>query len=212
MEFVDRLAAVLEARGWTPYQWAQRAELSDATVANMISRRAKGARPQTLRALAKTAAVSFEWLASGEGASGLDRAEPHPFAPDDHAQPPAAEGSPLERALGDAFDPKRHTVTDLRAVQDALGATHRWERPEADLLAAARTWLDSAAALRREGQAVDAVALLDRVTFGKTSRAREVATEIEQRVNDEADAELRALGLVPPPADDRKDGSKTKRG
>ncbi len=52
MEFVDRLSAVLVARGWTPYQWAQRAELSDATVANMITRRAKGARPQTLRALA----------------------------------------------------------------------------------------------------------------------------------------------------------------
>lgn len=75
-----RLELVLKARGWTPYEWSQKAVLSDSAVANIISR-GGSARPASLAALAKAASVSYEWLSQGTGASGLD----------DHAQPPASD-------------------------------------------------------------------------------------------------------------------------
>lgn len=163
---LERIEWILSHRGIGQRELARRAKLADERHLGVILSRlrkkpnAEIERP-TLVALATGGNVSLSWLATGTGTPDETESVPR-RAPDDHVQPPAAEGSPLERALGEAFDPKRHTVTDLRAVQDALGSTYRWERPEADLLAAARTWLDSAAALRREGRAVDAVALLDR--------------------------------------------------
>lgn len=79
-----RLQQVLTARGWTPYEWSQKAALSDATVANIISR-GSGARMLTLEALASSAGVPFEWLARGTGSSGLEGAEGMPST--EHVEP-----------------------------------------------------------------------------------------------------------------------------
>lgn len=68
----QRLEVVLKARGWTAYEWSQRAGLSDSTVANAISRGSNGARAATLEALAASAGIQFEWLARGRGPSGLE--------------------------------------------------------------------------------------------------------------------------------------------
>lgn len=62
-ELVDRVLAVLSARGWSPYQWAKNARLSGSTVRNMISRRSTASEPETLRAMAEAAGVSLLWLA-----------------------------------------------------------------------------------------------------------------------------------------------------
>ena len=66
-ELVDRVLAVLSARGWSPYQWAKNARLSGSTVRNMISRRSTASEPETLRAMAEAAGVSLLWLEHGQG-------------------------------------------------------------------------------------------------------------------------------------------------
>lgn len=127
------------------------------------------------------------------------RSAPAPVQPE--AQPQAESGAvSLEEALGLAFEPRKHTITDLRAVQDALAESYPWKRPEAGFVAAARTWLDAAASLRRQGQGVDAVAILDRVTFGGNERARQVAMERETAANAEGAAPGNEHGLQRPDA------------
>lgn len=74
---------------------------------------------------------------------------------------------PLDRAIGHAFDPKRHDWADGQDVIQALHGLNRHDRPEADMIEAARRWLDAAHELRREGTPVNAETLLDRITFGK---------------------------------------------
>lgn len=162
VEFHERLQAVLTTRGWTAYEWAQRASLSDATVTNMISRKAKGARPASLSALATSAGVAFDWLARGVGPSGLDKAPPSPSAvpPSTNTDRPPMS---LEDALDRAFDRGVHSLHDALAVRMAF-ATAPPMHGIADVVAAARAWLDAAAELRRTGRDVTLVALLERVT------------------------------------------------
>ncbi len=97
----DRLKAVLSARRWTPYEWSQKADLSDSTVANIISRNS-GARLASIEALARAAGVSYEWLARGVGPSGLDEAIQAP-APEDvdmaGRRPVATDASRSHRPL-----------------------------------------------------------------------------------------------------------------
>lgn len=166
------LAKMAEMSGGLPRQ----------TLSHIVraSRTNPGYRPdtETLAKIASGMGVTVEWLLTGRGSP--DDA-PNTTVPD---QPPptvptpvAAEGeSPLERALGFAFDPTRHTVGDLRAVQDALNdGSFQWQRVEGDLVESARTWLDAASALRREGQHVSTVSILYRVTAGKAARTRTLA-------------------------------------
>ena len=191
----DRLRWVLANRGLSGRGLSIKAQLSPNAVQKIIER-GGSANGDSIAKLAHASGVSLGWLITGNGSPDDAPDTASPSNPVAEPEPrPAVGGSSLERALGEAFDPKRHTVTDLRSVQDALGATHRWERTEADLVAAARTWLNAAAALRREGEPVTAVALLDRVTFGKTARARELAAEREARENAEGDDEAEELGL-----------------
>lgn len=149
----------------------------------IVTRLGDNVRPETLRSIAEAAGVSFSWLLTGEGdpdsvpnavaptPSPAVTSAVEPEHPTDPAPPairvePASE-SPLERALGAAFDHTRHTISDLRAVQDALtDGLFPWQTIELDLVEAARTWLDAAAQMRREGQAVSTVGILFRVTLG----------------------------------------------
>ncbi len=141
---------------------------------------------------------------SAVAAPEAPRSTPAPTQPE---APPQAESGAvsLEEALGLAFDPRKHTITDLRAVQDALNESYRWKRPEAEFVAAAGTWLDVAASLRRLGQRVDAVAILDRVTFGTSERSRQIALDRETIATAEGDPAGNKHGLRPlnAPATDR---------
>lgn len=160
----------------------------------IVTRLGDNVRPETLRSIAEAAGVSFSWLLTGEGdpdsaptaaaplsssaaAAAVESEHPTDSAPPAIPTEPASE-SPLERALGAAFDHTRHSIGDLRAVQDALNdGAFEWAKIELDLVEAARTWLDAAAQMRREGQAVSTVGILFRVTLGNTPLAQELAAK-----------------------------------
>lgn len=81
-DFYERLQHVLDAKGWTPGQWSQKAGLKSVShVANMIERKSKRPASDTVALLADAAGVSFDWLMRGVGGSGFD----------DHAQSPAPD-------------------------------------------------------------------------------------------------------------------------
>lgn len=103
-------------------------------------------------------------------------------APAKHAQASAvrvgavATASPLVVAVGEAFDPTRHTDADLRAVLAVLAeAPHAvaWasvELSDDGLRAAAVEYLDLASELRAEGAAVTAVSIFARSCARKHPR------------------------------------------
>ncbi len=208
--FADRLRLVLEAKGWSAGEWSQKSGLAVSHVANLISRNSKRPAADTVTALAQSADVSFDWLMRGAGASGLTAQDPRPAVSDSTARTPTptpvgAGESPLVHALGVAFDHTRHNVNDLRAVQDALtDGSFQWQRIEGDLVEAARTWLDAAAALRHEGQHVSTVAILYRVTIRNTARAREPDRADTAR---EASTAAESTSLGHPPRDTERSPS-----
>lgn len=68
---VTRLREVMEARGWTPYELAHRAGLSDSHVTNWLRRGVKRPDPEAVRKLAAAAGVRVEWLRDGKGPRDL---------------------------------------------------------------------------------------------------------------------------------------------
>lgn len=124
----DRIAWIIANRripetgeAWDAQNLSVAAGLAPAHIGMVLRKTIGEPRRPTLAKIAKAAGVSFSWLMTGEGvpvasAPLVPDEPPPPTAPDDHVQLAPAEGSPLERALGEAFDPKRHTVTDLRAA------------------------------------------------------------------------------------------------
>lgn len=119
-ELVDRVLAVLSARGWSPYQWAKNARLSGSTVRNMISRRSTASEPETLRAMAEAAGVSLLWLEHGQGEmDSIARLVPTD-EPGAHVGPSANAPASLAEAIDAALDAGRgHTYGDGRAVEVA---------------------------------------------------------------------------------------------
>ena len=102
------------------------------------------------------------------------------------------EPNTLEEALGFAFVAGVHTLRDMRAVEDALRG-FRGLRNGDDVVAAAREWLDAAAALRVDGVPVTAQSLLAQVT----TRRGPAAGARTESLNDRGDAELGQLGVKP---------------
>jgi transcriptional regulator with XRE-family HTH domain len=182
----ERVRFACERSGRSMRSLSEAIQRDPKYVQKLIERKATRPDIEALAALARELNVQETWLVYGRGspdAAGVpdDRTpQPTPVAP----SVASIDGSPLERALGEAFDHTRHSVSDLRAVQDALGKSLRLEHAEASLVESARIWLDAAAALRREGHPIDAVAILYRVTSDKTARPRPTAAEPTPR-NDE---------------------------
>ena len=107
-------------------------------------------------------------------------------ATDDPAPAPATDAAEhtLESAILRALDKARHTLADARAVEDVLRGTIGLVKA-AHLDAAAREWLDAAAALRRLQQPVTVATLL---------------VEVTAELNAAGDRELARLGAIAPKA------------
>lgn len=191
-----RVRARRQGLGMTQAQLSERSGLSQEAISRVENGKIKGLLAPTQEALARALGVSVSWL-MGAGDGGAEHLEGAlGYVPRD-PEVVREENDPLVIALGDAFDPKRHLVVDTHAVLRALRATDRRLVEGADLVGAARRWLDAAAGLRREGIMVTSENVLVRATLGRTARAGELATEREADANAEADAKLRARGIEP---------------
>lgn len=191
-----RVRARRQALGVTQAQLSERSGLSQEAISRVENGKIKGLLAPTQEALARALGVSVSWLMGAPDTS----AEAHEAVPHGGARETVVvrdEDDPLVLALGDAFDPKRHLVLDTHAVLRALRATDRRLVEGADLVGAARRWLDAAAGLRREGIQVSTENVLVRATLGRAAHAGELAAEREAQANAEADARLRARGIEP---------------
>jgi transcriptional regulator with XRE-family HTH domain len=187
----DRIRWILKARGFSQRGLATAAKLkSPSHIATILASPGAGVSRATTDALADAADVPREWLWSGTGPAP-SKASPSASRVVPDPSPPAVviDGSPLERALGEAFDAQRHVVRDLGAVMAAFEdmAQLPHDEHEVDLVDAARAWLDAAASLRRSQQPVTALSLLYHLTARKSPRREGDATERLQ-----AEQELRA--------------------
>lgn len=201
----ERLQWILDHRDISASALSLQAGQSRAYVRKLMEREPTRPDFSALERIAAVAQVPSLWLIRGQGAP--DGGPDHPTTDlrlERASVASTVEGSPLERALGHAFDPKRHLPRDLRAVQDVLGAdSFQLQDTELDLIEKARVWLDAAASLRRAGDPISAGTLLHRVTVGKTTRAEEVLAQREAAVNAEAQAALDAdEDIVPISADE----------
>jgi transcriptional regulator with XRE-family HTH domain len=68
---VDRIREVMELRGWTAYEFAHRAQLSDSILSNWLRRGVKRPDIEALNKLAAAAGVRVEWLRDGTGARDI---------------------------------------------------------------------------------------------------------------------------------------------
>ena len=103
----------------------------------------------------------------------------------------------LGSVLWAAADRERHTLADLDAVRAILASEVNLNAREGDVVAAARAWLDGAAALRRKGQRVTAAALLVQLTAGDRAGPERAAA-----ANSAGDQAARDLGVEPGSAAD----------
>lgn len=185
----DRIRELLKLRGVDQRTFATAAGLTESFVGVFLSRAAKN--PNTsmsarhLSALAEAWGADPQWLLTGKGAPPLrDFAGParatKPETTIERERPRApldtGDGHPLQQALGAAFNSERHTVADLRRVDDLMGGFDM-ELDEVDLVAAAGRWLDAAAALRREGVPFSPQAMMLRLAIGSTAPAAVAASE-----------------------------------
>lgn len=191
----ERLRARREACGLDQQQLAECAGTTQPTVSRIERGESRGTKQ--LRAFARVLATSEDYLEGLVDDPGPIPAGEHDAPPQD----PVADALTLEDALGRSFDPTRHQLRDATAVEEALRDT-RGLRDSAEVLAAARLWLDCAAEMRTAGERVDPRSLLVRVTLRSLAHAGAHARDL----NVDGDAELAALGVKPAekPANIRK--------
>ena len=156
--------------GMTQAELSRRSGISQEAISRIENGRIRGLMQPTQDALAAALETSVAWLRGGE-AEVEDVPE---VAPAPELELVLDEDDPLVGAVGQAFNPARHTMLDSFAVLRTLRVTDR-RLVEGDLLAAARRWLDAAASLRREGIAVSPQSRRPRPLGGISARARECA-------------------------------------
>lgn len=192
MTLRERMLWVLDNRDLTQRSWSLAAGLSERHVSSILTRSKTGEfRPDhaTVVALAGAAGVDVQWLEDGVGSPGEDRPRVAREEPTLRADPPTT--GPLGRALLVALDPERHELEDLDAIRSALASADLSQRSAADMVEAARGWLDAAARLRRRGVPVTAAGVLIEATLAPAPEERAVAA------NEEGDRKAEELGVAP---------------
>lgn len=202
-EIADRVRALREALGLRPYQVAQRGGYSRGNAA-YISKIERGdnnvstidARRKLARGFGLSVAQLEAYLEGRVPLAATVRLVRAPEAaeevleddgpPPDPPHPEDEEVDPLEPALLWALDRERHSMRDLDAVRSVVRGTARMSAPGADLVHAARAWLDAAARLRKRGVAVTLESLLMEITLGsKTAAVSKSAAALQEDVEHE---------------------------
>ena len=207
MNLAERMEWVLRERGLSHRKWAEAAGLSERYVSVTLHRARKDPdfRPDylTMRKLADAAEVSIQWLAEGAG-------EP----PRGSAKAPAAAPPPKEtrvvrddlpdalRALLVAYRGSDAEPEDFESLYRIVRDGRPMVAPGADvnMVEVMARWLDAARAVRLAGQPVNLETIAWWFATHGAPRAVAALDARSDALNAEADAELRALGAVPPTA------------
>lgn len=198
-----RLRALMRARNWTYRDVAVRAHMASPSqignILGQLDKRADGISPRTARRLADAFGVPLAELfpeIAGVGdappvvapthSPSHSPALPARDRPETVAVPETAPD--LRGALALAFDGRRHSLDDLRALDDLVRHDRvRMALAEGDLVAAARRWLDAARRLRLHGQEITFTGIL--LVLAAPSEAGPVDPHADEKI-----AALRALG------------------
>jgi len=156
----ERMQWILDNRPqWNARSLSLKAGQSEGYIRKLLEREPVRPDVNALAKIAELARVNMDWFIFGRGA-------PDDVAPsaEESARGEASEALELERALGRAFDARRHLPRDMRAVEDAVrNSPPLWGSAD-ELTMAAAGWLDAAASLRAENQPITAQTLLVFIT------------------------------------------------
>jgi len=137
--------------------------ISQGTISRIEKGETENPDSKTLQAIAHGLGIGAEELLGGTTAvSALSPTQSERELPT--AMNPNEAESPLEAAIGYAYDKSRHSLRDTDAVRAALRENTRSLFSESEMIEAATYWLDVAARLRRRGDLVTAQSLLLEVT------------------------------------------------
>lgn len=200
----DRIRELLKLRGVDQRTFATEAGLKSSFITAFLTRAktdpSAGMHAKRLHALAETWGADPQWLLYGKGepparnfAGHVRATKPETTIERERPRAPVdtGDGHPLQRALGEAFNNERHTVADLRRVDDLM-SDFDMELDEVDLVVAAGRWLDAAAALRKEGVPFSPQAMMLRLAVGSTAPAAVAVSEAR------AKEQLAALDALAP--------------
>lgn len=190
-EIARRLNAAILARGLLRQRVERDADFSVGYLSRFLNGDRQSLSADRIARVAAVVGVRVEWLLSGSGLR--DAVEQEAPALEPHREVPAG---PLARALVQAVDAARHELEDLDVTRAALAGVDLNTRESADLVAAARRWLDAASRLRRRGIEATPGALLAEATLAPAAEERSRAA------NAAGDAAARDLGAEPGSAAD----------
>jgi transcriptional regulator with XRE-family HTH domain len=166
----DRVKRRRKARGLTQEKLAELSKVAQATISRIEKEETENPDSMTLRAIARGLGVGLEELL-GESAPEPVQSPIQPERERPVAMDPNETESPLEAAIGHAFDKTRHSLRDVDAVRAALRDATQVQLSESDLAEAVTCWLDAAARLRQRGGRVTTESLLVEITREKILRA-----------------------------------------
>lgn len=184
----ESLRALRSARGWSQTQTAQTAGVAQTVVSRL--ERGEGKQPS---------AMVLQRLASAFGVEVRDLtgvANDSAPAPRVRVVREDPEVEALEEALFRAKSAGDYTVSDFDAARAVARETYRHMLDPTSVDSYASAVLRAAKLLRKEGKEVTTTAVLARMVF-TSQRQADALDEASQRMNDEADAGLRAQGYEP---------------
>lgn len=203
----EKIRELRIARGMSQEQLAAKVGVVQMTISKMERGIMKRPSFSTLMGIANALGVSVADLDdAGVASVNLPR-----IAPTSDPRPPEEDETPLESALFAVMDSKKYRAPVFDAARRVIRETYRFTREDADLEAQARSYLEAAARLHREGKPMTTAAVLAYVINGSLPGAAEVAKERAAALTDQADAELRAKGMEPGQGSDRLKAAVARR-
>jgi transcriptional regulator with XRE-family HTH domain len=167
----DRVRKRRESLRLTQEKLAELSGVAQGTISRIEKGDTTSPDHKTERALARALNTTIEELRGESGQNAGDQTSP----PTKDPMPPAPNevDSPLESAIGRAFDSNRHSLRDTDAVRAAFRDTAQLQLADGHLMEAVTRWLDAAARLRQRGSRVTTESLLVEFTREQLSRGEQ---------------------------------------
>lgn len=192
----SRVKALREAKGWSQEQLARGAGVVQMTVSKLERGLMKKPSHDTLSGIARALGVRVEEL-TGQANDALPPGPaPAPRVRVVMDADTAGDVAALESVLLALTATGSYELADFDAARTVVRETYRHLKPDA-VEQHADALLRAAKGLRKEGKPATVTDILARMAYGPARGAYEAGAEERDRVNAEADAELRAKGYEP---------------